>query len=210
MPEPDVHSHPTEAADDPLVSQGGPMTRLAALSAALVLLAGSGAGAASSRSASASDSGSHAADVRTTVSAVPKTATHYSPPVSPIRLARGFEPPPTPYSAGHRGADLVTGAGAVVRTAGLGQISFAGLVAGRGVVVIDHADGVSTEYEPVTPSVAKGDAVQPGQPIGRVHGTHGTCAANGCLHWGAKRNGDYFDPLTLLRPLGPVRLLPWT
>ena len=31
-----------------------------------------------------------------------------------------------------------------------------------------------------------------------------------CLHWGARRGDTYLDPLSLLRPLGPVRLLPWS
>ena len=89
-------------------------------------------------------------------------------------------------------------------------MTFAGQVAGRGVIVIAHADGVSTEYEPVQASVRVGDVTSPGEPIGVLVGTHDECPQNGCLHWGARRNGVYFDPMTLLQRLGPVRLLPWS
>jgi murein DD-endopeptidase MepM/ murein hydrolase activator NlpD len=133
----------------------------------------------------------------------------YTAPVRPVRVARGFEPPPGPYAAGHRGVDLAVPAGGVVRSAAAGTVSFAGAVAGRGVVVVRHADGISTEYEPVRARVAAGATVGSGQVLGRVAGSHGTCPPDRCLHWGARRDGVYLDPLALLRPLGPVRLLPW-
>jgi murein DD-endopeptidase MepM/ murein hydrolase activator NlpD len=88
-------------------------------------------------------------------------------------------------------------------------VTFAGPVAGRGVVVIAHPDGVRTEYEPVQPQVEVGAAVQGGEPIGRLAGRHPGCAPRRCLHWGARRGDTYLDPMSLLRPLGPVRLLPW-
>ena len=148
---------------------------------------------------------------RTNAAPVPATpASTYSAPLAgQLVVLRGFQPPPTPYAAGHRGVDLATSPGAEVLAAGDGRVRFAGSVAGRGVVVVVHPDGISTEYEPVRPLVAAGAAVARGQPIGRVLGAHGSCAPQRCLHWGARRAEAYFDPLSLLRPLGPVRLLPW-
>ncbi len=131
----------------------------------------------------------------------------YAPPVA-LRLLRAFDPPATPYGPGHLGVDLRVPAGGVVRSAGAGVVRFAGQVAGRGVVVIAHADGISTEYEPVRPFVARGAAVRQGQPIGVLSGTHRRCPGR-CLHWGARRATVYLDPLALLRRLAPVRLLPW-
>ncbi|MDQ2797773.1 MAG: M23 family metallopeptidase [Actinomycetota bacterium] len=90
-----------------------------------------------------------------------------------------------------------------------GIVTFAGLVAGRGVVVIQHAGGIRTEYEPVTPAVHRGGRVSRGASFGTIDGRHPGCPVPSCLHWGARRGQTYFDPLTLLRPLGPVRLLPW-
>jgi murein DD-endopeptidase MepM/ murein hydrolase activator NlpD len=82
-------------------------------------------------------------------------------------------------------------------------------VAGRGVVVIAHPDGITTEYEPLAVTVQPGTRVAAGQPIGVLRGAHRGCSG-ACLHWGAKRGAAYLDPLGLLDPLGPVVLLPWT
>lgn len=142
--------------------------------------------------------------------ASPQVVTYSAPVSAPVDVLRGFEPPSSPYGPGHRGVDLATRSGEVIRAAGDATVRFAGPVAGRGVVVLAHPDGISTEYEPVRPLVRAGEAVARGQPVGTIDGTHGACAPDGCLHWGAKRGEEYFDPLTLLRPLGPVRLLPWT
>jgi murein DD-endopeptidase MepM/ murein hydrolase activator NlpD len=137
------------------------------------------------------------------------TAGYALPLPGPTHVLRRFEPPPTPYSAGHRGVDLEASAGPVVQAAGFGVVSFAGPVAGRGVVVIAHPDGIRTEYEPVAPLVVAGQAVGRGQPIGRLAGRHDAWPPGRCLHWGARRGDTYLDPLLLLQPLGPVRLLPW-
>lgn len=140
----------------------------------------------------------------------PAAVVEYSAPVpAPVRVVRPFQPPSGPYAAGHRGVDLATRPGQPVRAAGAGVVRFAGDVAGRGVVVIAHADGISTEYEPLTPTVRAGQPVARGEPIGSVAGSHGACGPGRCLHWGARRDAAYLDPLSLLRRLGPVRLLPW-
>jgi murein DD-endopeptidase MepM/ murein hydrolase activator NlpD len=132
----------------------------------------------------------------------------YTAPAVPLRVVRPFLAPPTRYGPGHRGVDLGIGANREVRSAGAGTVRFAGSVGGRGVVVVLHADGISTEYEPLTSSVRTGATVRAGQPIGRVSGRHRGCARP-CLHWGARRGDVYVDPLSLLQPLGPVVLLPW-
>src|SRR6185312_8648213 len=132
-----------------------------------------------------------------------------APVAGALRVLRGFSPPAVRYQAGHLGVDLADPAGAEVFAAGDGQVRFAGLVAGRNLVVIGHPDGISTEYEPVTATVTVGEQVRAGQPIGRLTGRHRGCPAIGCLHWGARRADGYLDPLSLLDPLGVVRLLPW-
>ncbi len=142
------------------------------------------------------------------VAAPRDTAVRYAPP-APLRVVRGFEQPAGPYGPGHRGVDLAAASGDPVRAAAVGSVTFAGSVAGRGVVVVQHADGVRTEYEPVRPAVRAGAVVVRGQALGVVAGRHASCAPSTCLHWGARRGAVYLDPLTLLRPLGPVRLLPW-
>jgi murein DD-endopeptidase MepM/ murein hydrolase activator NlpD len=132
----------------------------------------------------------------------------YLAPVTPLRVLRAFRAPASRYGPGHRGVDVALGPGAAVRSAGAGVVRFAGSVAGRGVIVVAHSDGIATEYEPVRPTVRTGSAVRAGQVLGFLRGRHPGCSA-GCLHWGARHGSGYFDPLTLLRPLGPVVLLPW-
>ena len=100
-----------------------------------------------------------------------------------------------------------TAAGTVgAAAAGAGVMVFAGMVAGRPVVSIDHADGLRTTYEPVTPSVGAGRRVSRGSPIGTLAAGHAGCPGSACLHWGLRRGENYLDPLDLLRP-PRVRLL---
>ena len=135
-------------------------------------------------------------------------AVHYIGPLpDPLEVLRGFDPPAIEYGPGHLGVDLRARQGDHVGAAAAGRVDFAGQVAGRGVVVVAHPDGIRTEYEPVRPDVEAGELVRPGQLIGTLHGRHVGCPRT-CLHWGARRGDAYVDPLGLLRPLGPVVLLP--
>lgn len=136
----------------------------------------------------------------------------YGWPLAPMpAVARPFDQPPFRYGRGHRGADLVGGVGQAVLAARDGVVVFAGPVAGRGVVSVEHADGLRTTYEPVTGTVAVGVRVARGDPIGALEAGHAGCPAEACLHWGVRRGvrstSEYMDPLVLLRPRH-VRLLP--
>ncbi|MGW0037131.1 M23 family metallopeptidase [Gordonia sp. NPDC003376] len=126
-------------------------------------------------------------------------------------VVRGFDAPTPRWQAGHRGIDLAAPVGASVLAAGDGVVRFAGSVAGKPTVSIEHADGVITTYEPVRASVRQGMRVRRGEVIGAVVGGHDGCAASACLHWGARRGAGrtatYLDPLGLLGAV-PVRLKP--
>ena len=122
-------------------------------------------------------------------------------------VTRAFEPLPHPYAAGHRGVDLRGSPGAPVRAAGDGVVVFAGMVAGRPVVSIDHADGLRTTYEPVDPTVGAGQRVARGAAIGTVRAGHAGCPVAACVHWGLRRGETFLDPMGLLDPPW-VRLLP--
>lgn len=123
------------------------------------------------------------------------------------RVVRPFDPPPQPWLPGHRGVDLAGAPGAAVRAAGAGRVHFAGRVAGRPVVSVEHAGGLRTTYEPVEAVARIGDPVAAGEPIGRLAAGHPGCTVAACLHWGLRRGDVYLDPLSLLG-LGQVRLLP--
>ncbi|QGV78251.1 M23 family metallopeptidase [Streptomyces ficellus] len=135
-------------------------------------------------------------------------------PVGPPRPAvvRGWEPPASAYGPGHRGVDLAAPPGTEVRAAAAGRVSFAGPVAGRGVLSITHPSTgtppLRTTYEPVRPLVRPGTEVTAGQLVAVVSGPPSHCAPV-CLHWGLRRGDTYLNPLTLL-PRPPSRLLPLT
>jgi murein DD-endopeptidase MepM/ murein hydrolase activator NlpD len=112
-----------------------------------------------------------------------------------------------PYGPGHRGVDLSVPGGAQVLAASGGVITFAGWVVDRGVVTITHPDGIRTSYEPVDATVSASSVIASGQVIGVVQGIHGVCPPDACLHWSVRRGDIYLDPLTLLAPLGIVRLV---
>ncbi|MDU0349364.1 M23 family metallopeptidase [Actinomyces sp. MRS3W] len=118
-----------------------------------------------------------------------------------------FDPPAVVWGAGHRGVDLALAAGSQVLAAGEGTVAFAGMVAGRPVVSIDHADGIRTTYEPVEPCVEAGDVVTRGQAIGTLVAGHRADGAD-ALHWGARTGPKtYVNPLRLLEP-AVIRLKP--
>jgi murein DD-endopeptidase MepM/ murein hydrolase activator NlpD len=125
-------------------------------------------------------------------------------------VVRGFEPPPAPYSSGHRGVDLAGAPGQPVRSALPGTVAFAGSIGGKPVVTVRHG-GRRTTYEPVAATVEVGQEVTAGGVLGRLVVTDSHCFPAACLHWGLiVGSGDderYADPLTLVGG-GPVRLLP--
>ncbi len=139
------------------------------------------------------------------------------PPVDPVpigvwplqptpQVVRSFDPPDSPWGAGHRGVDLAGRVGQTVHTALPGRVSFAARLAGRGVVVVDHGS-TRTTYEPVSATVRVGDAVARGQPIGTLELAGSHCFPLACLHWGWRRGATYLDPLLLVGG-GPIVLLP--
>jgi murein DD-endopeptidase MepM/ murein hydrolase activator NlpD len=137
----------------------------------------------------------------------PPAVTSWTAPLpGDLAVTRRFEAPAHAYGPGHRGADLGGAAGTPVLAAGDGVVVFAGMVAGRPVVSVDHADGLRTTYEPVDPAVGAGQRVTRGSPIGALVSGHAGCPVEACLHWGLRRGEEYLDPLLLL--VVRVRLLP--
>jgi murein DD-endopeptidase MepM/ murein hydrolase activator NlpD len=139
---------------------------------------------------------------------VPAPGAGYSWPLLPApTVLTPFRGPDQPFGPGHRGVDLAGAPGQPVLAARGGIVIFAGPVAGRGSVSVQHDDGLRTTYEPVAPVVRSGQMVTAGQVVGLLEQGHGSCPSV-CLHWGARRDRlVYVDPLVLLRP-PHVRLLP--
>lgn len=132
-------------------------------------------------------------------------------PVQPPAVTRGFDAPAPDWQRGHRGVDLAGAPGQPVYAAGPGIVVFAGVLAGRPVVSIEHDGGLRTSYEPVEPVVRTGQRVDTTTAVGRLSAGHPGCPVAACLHWGAMwgpaQRARYVDPTGLLAGT-PVRLKP--
>ena len=126
-------------------------------------------------------------------------------------VIRGFDPPDTPFGAGHRGIDIAVAPGTPILAPEAGTVSFAGRVGGELFVTIVHGGGLSSTYSWISvAAVRKGDVVSRGQTIGAT-GTGHPGAGIPHLHLGVKLDGGYVDPLQFLAPLGVqdlIRLVP--
>lgn len=129
----------------------------------------------------------------------------------PPRVTRQFDAPKPDWQRGHRGVDLAGVPGQPVFAVGSGTVVFAGVLAGRAVVSVQHPGGLRTSYEPVEAAVRSGQRLDSGTPLGRLKSGHPGCPAAACLHWGAMwgpaQRADYVDPLGLLAAT-PIRLKP--
>ncbi len=130
-------------------------------------------------------------------------------PVSPAPLLHPFDPPEEPWSPGHRGVDLAASAGQTVVSPHAGTVIFAGVVAGRGVVVVAHQAGLRSTFEPVESPAPLGSVVGRGAILATVAGTPGHCSPATCLHWGVLRSSTYLDPLAFVGALRVVLLPYW-
>jgi hypothetical protein len=129
-------------------------------------------------------------------------------PLKSARISAGFDRPPQNWLPGHRGVDLIGRDGDKVLAAGHGVVTFAGLVAGKGVVVVKHGS-LRTTYEPVSATVGVGSRVRVGDVIGTLSAGESHCSTQlkvSCLHWGLIRGNTYLNPLSLVKKR--VRLLP--
>src|SRR5690606_29960384 len=101
-------------------------------------------------------------------------------------VAPAFDAPARSWLPCHHGIRLAAEPYSPVLSPADGTVSFAGAVAGRPVLSIDHGGGLRTTYEPVAADVRAGDVVTAGARIGRLLAGHPGCPAVACLHWGAR------------------------
>jgi murein DD-endopeptidase MepM/ murein hydrolase activator NlpD len=126
-------------------------------------------------------------------------------------VTRGFDAPAPNWTRGHRGVDLAGSTGQTVFASAGGTVVFAGELAGRPLVSVQHPGGLRTSYEPVRPAVRAGQRVDTGTALGVLLDGHAGCPVRACLHWGAMwgpaSRADYVDPLALLMST-PIVLKP--
>lgn len=127
----------------------------------------------------------------------PGVLPRYRPPVE-VAVADPFHLPDGHYGAGNRGIEYATAGGEVARAVGPGTVAFAGSVAGRVVVSVDHPDGLRSALTGMsTLAVRVGERVVAGTPLGR---------AGPGLHLGVRRGRTYLDPASLFgRTVRPRR-----
>jgi murein DD-endopeptidase MepM/ murein hydrolase activator NlpD len=127
-------------------------------------------------------------------------------------VVRAFDPPDTPFGAGHRGIDIAVPVGTTIVAPEAGVVSFAGRVGGQLFVTLDHGGGLTSTYSWLSAAlVRRGDAVSRGAPIA-ITGTGHPGSGVPHLHLGVRLDGVYVDPLDYLGPASVsafVRLAPF-
>ncbi|MBI2267177.1 MAG: M23 family metallopeptidase [Armatimonadetes bacterium] len=99
----------------------------------------------------------------------------------------------------HRGVDLASRSGTMIRASRGGVVSYSGWMSGYGnLVEINHKDGYSTRYAHNSANlVRKGDLVRAGQPIARVGSTGRSTAPH--VHFEVLKNGRSLNPQSCLK-----------
>ena len=102
----------------------------------------------------------------------------------------------------HRGVDYAAPTGTLIKAAGDGRVSFAGVQGGYGnVVILDHGAGISTLYGHMSrfgKAVRAGIRVKQGQTIGYVGSTGAATGPH--LHYEYRVGGQHKNPRTVALP----------
>jgi len=143
----------------------------------------------------------------------PPTASASTLWLSPVtgHLEAEFRQPSSDWSAGHRGVDYATAVDQDVVATHSGKVVFSGMVVDRGLVTIEHENGLKSSVEPICPTVKVGDLVATGQTIGSAcefpqYTSH--CGRTFCVHFAIRNQFGYLSPLLLIGGLSPSRLKP--
>lgn len=125
---------------------------------------------------------------------------------APRSVATPYRAPAHAFGAGHRGIDLASAQGVIVRAPADGAIAFRGTVVDRPLITIAHPGGYVSTFEPVSSTLAPGDLVSAGDEIGTV--AAGGHTMLGALHLGVRLDGAYINPMLLFGPVPRAVLLP--
>jgi murein DD-endopeptidase MepM/ murein hydrolase activator NlpD len=137
----------------------------------------------------------------------------WEPPVLNQHLINDYRAPETAYGPGHRGVDYAVEYGQGVFAPADGLVEFVGKVVNRQVLTISHDGNLLSSYEPLCSSLPVGEQVFAGDLIGEVCEPEESyvfhCQSVHCLHFSARKNGEYLSPLWFTGELSASRLLPW-
>ncbi|MGA0566280.1 peptidoglycan DD-metalloendopeptidase family protein [Rathayibacter sp. KR2-224] len=121
-------------------------------------------------------------------------------------VSRGYEAPPSRYTAGHRGVDIPAVEGAAVVSPAAGSVRFAGVVVDRPTVTVQTGSGILISIEPVSTPYSVGDVVMQDAPLGVV--SRGGHCDGVCIHLGVRIKGDYVSPMRFFGGIPRAVLLP--
>ncbi|WP_404433270.1 M23 family metallopeptidase [Microbacterium lacus] len=127
-------------------------------------------------------------------------------PATQFRVESSYVAPAHEYGPGHRGIDLRLTGTSDLRAPAAGTVAFSGDVADRGILTIDHGDGLVTTLEPIDSALNPGDAVAHGDAVGVL--AAGGHSSAGSVHFGVRLHGEYINPLLLLGGVPRAILLP--
>lgn len=139
------------------------------------------------------------AAVAGTTASTPATGRWAWPLAPRPEVVHPFDRPDQPWLPGHRGVDLAASVGQPVLAPTSGRVAWTGVIAGRSVLVVSHAGGLRSTFEPVVATVAVGTTVTRGDRVGAVTTAPGHCVPATCLHWGVLHGETYVDPLSLVQ-----------
>ena len=125
-------------------------------------------------------------------------------------IVQPFIAPQQPWSAAHRGVDLLADNTSEVIAPAPGEVTFVGTVVDRPVVTIRHSDGLLSSFEPVESDLQVGQTVSQGHSIGNISADKNHCDS-ACLHWGVRKPDAWLVGSTVRDLyLDPAFLLGWT
>lgn len=127
---------------------------------------------------------SHASPVMSEARAEPSRWVPPAPGAVPTDLWNPFVAPEMPWSAAHRGIDILATTNEVVAPAS-GEVTFVGQVVDRQVVTIRHANGLLSSFEPVESELEVGMVVAQGDQLGTITADSSHCEVQ-CVHWGVR------------------------
>ncbi|MEY2634153.1 MAG: hypothetical protein RIS75_93 [Actinomycetota bacterium] len=130
------------------------------------------------------------------------------PAIWPVR-AQILRLPVIPYpnwKPGHRGLDVAADIGTLVRSPVFGRVVWVGDINHIPMVTIQSRAGFRHTVLPVTTALEVGDRISQREVVGVVE-LSDHCLVGNCLHWGIKKDGQYYDPRWFL-PAHIFRLPP--
>jgi hypothetical protein len=132
-------------------------------------------------------------------------------PGLPGRLVEDYDAPLTRWGAGHRGIDFAVMPEELISSPTAGSVHFVGRVVNRRILTIIDSAGQLASFEPVCSNLSIGEVVSAGSVIGwhcEADLSYDSHCEVECVHFSARRDGNYLSPLQLIFGLAPSRLWP--